>query len=272
MPAATADNELRATIAQHVAEQIPEQLDDTEWDFKKEAFPTSKEDKVIVFAPVKAVYHPVKEAAEAVGMTIEAVEPISIASKRHADPMIGTTLKTDLAGTDEHVLNIAPAAHKRRWRPTRTHLLILGAIIALIAIGVTAAFFLMPAPEPAAPTPPPPEDIMETDPQEEATSAATVEEPIEINPADYSIQVLNGSGIAGEAGKIQGRLIADGFEEVDTDNADAFDAVETVIQLNEGIPEELYERIEPLLEEYTVVRGDQLTDDNPYDVIITVGT
>ena len=101
---------------------------------------------------------------------------------------------------------------------------------------------------------------------------APVEEVEEIDLSKYKLQVLNGSGIAGQAGAVDELLQAEGFAESDMDNADSYDYQDTEIQLKSGTPKEVYDSIERALNsDYQVVKGDALDKDSNFDVIVIVG-
>ena len=96
----------------------------------------------------------------------------------------------------------------------------------------------------------------------------------EIDASLYSINVLNGSGIPGEAGIVSDLLDSLGFEDINTGNADSYDYVETEISLKEDSPEGLYDLVKEALEEsYIVSRSKTDLDENSdYDVVVIVGS
>lgn len=96
--------------------------------------------------------------------------------------------------------------------------------------------------------------------------------PEEIDLSKYKLQVLNGSGIAGQAGAVDELLQAEGFAESDMDNADSYDYEKTEIQLKADTPKALYDTIERALNsDYTVTLGKALEDDSLFDAVIIVG-
>lgn len=112
-----------------------------------------------------------------------------------------------------------------------------------------------------------PGDISQVTPT--ATPAA---EAVEIDLQDYSVQVLNGSGVPGEAGRVDDLLVAGGFETIDLGNADSYDYTDTEVSLREGTPKAVFDSIEDSLgESYTVVKGDAVARDADYDVVVVVG-
>ncbi len=101
------EKEVREYVAAKVAEGIPEILENDYWDYK-EVGKSKKGKKVEVFAPVKDSLVQLSRAAKKAGLEIEVVEPVSLASTRHQEPMIGVAMKKDAKKKDEEVLNVEP--------------------------------------------------------------------------------------------------------------------------------------------------------------------
>ncbi len=119
-----------------------------------------------------------------------------------------------------------------------------------------------------------PKESMET-PSETTETPAPTEQPEEVDLTAYSFSVLNGSGTAGEAGKVEDLLVREGFAEdkVTTGNADSYDYKATSVSLKENLPDSVYNAINSALgDTYEVVKSDNKLDaDSSYDVIIIVG-
>jgi hypothetical protein len=110
--------------------------------------------------------------------------------------------------------------------------------------------------------------VEEGDKEEGATESAEVELDV------YEVNILNGSGIAGEAGKVSTLLELAGFDNIDTANADSYDFVNTEISLKEDIPNSVYREIKESLEDTYIVEklDDPLGEDYDYDIEIVVGS
>ena len=100
----------------------------------------------------------------------------------------------------------------------------------------------------------------------EPTSAPTVE------ISELSVQVLNGSGVAGEAGKVTVLLEPLGFADIDSANAKTYDYTSTEISTKESVPQSIVDEIEEALDIYKVKIGADLDEDYEYDVVVIVGT
>ena len=122
-----------------------------------------------------------------------------------------------------------------------------------------------------------PEIQSETETEQIVVSPAS--EPVEPSPAttplerkDLAIQVLNGSGIAGKAGKMKDFLEEAGYEEIDTGNAETYDYEEAEIAVKENAKDYLEMLTDDLSEKYSLAEETRtLDEDSEFDVIITVG-
>lgn len=293
IPAGTARNNEREAVSEQIKTEIPEILENNEWDFKE--IKTNKKGKqVLVFAPVKKFFQDLSAATAKAQLKIEAIEPVAIALARHEDPIIGLAMKQDIRGKDETVLNVTPAAridtpvkkpqpdvpatgpnrttqkpatpsrpvHQKKW------LIIIAVIVLIIAIGI-AVFFVSRA------NTPPQEDIALTDTSELTATPEPAEEPIATpEPVDFSkitVQVLNGSGEKGASGTVRDSIQDLDFLSIAVDNADSYTYTDTEIQVKESVPDEVFATIEKQLSDYTVIKTDPLTNDFEYDVLIIVG-
>lgn len=92
------------------------------------------------------------------------------------------------------------------------------------------------------------------------------------NVSEYSIQVLNGSGVAGEATRVVDILKAEGFTTLEIDNADSYIYTNTQVQMKKSVPKGIFTIVERALNsEYSVEKTEALTTDAKYDLIIVVG-
>jgi hypothetical protein len=101
----------------------------------------------------------------------------------------------------------------------------------------------------------------------ESTQSAT-----ESELAEYAVQVLNGSGISGEAGVVKDLLVEAGFKDVATGNADSYDYTSTEVQVKKDVPNSVFTAIKDALSDYVVTEGNALSDNAKYDVVVIVGS
>lgn len=96
----------------------------------------------------------------------------------------------------------------------------------------------------------------------------------EVDLSAYSIEILNGSGVAGVAGDEQDALEADGFSVENTGNAENQDFTETTISAKSSVSPEFIQKLQDSLSSRYVVSDDtdELDLDNDYDVVVTIGS
>lgn len=109
--------------------------------------------------------------------------------------------------------------------------------------------------------------VVENIPQNTPTPAPTT------NIDSFKVQVLNGSGITGEATKVSTLLSQNKFKVANTGNAPNYDYVKTEIQTKELVSTQIIDLlIESLEKDYTsTVSAAKLADSSEYDIIVTTG-
>ncbi|HRN69851.1 MAG TPA: LytR C-terminal domain-containing protein [Candidatus Woesebacteria bacterium] len=98
--------------------------------------------------------------------------------------------------------------------------------------------------------------------------------PEDVEKDAFSIEIQNGSGIAGEAGRAQELLEGEDFNVISTANADNYDYEETVIQASSDVSDAWIDELIAVLEQkYTVqTRIDDISGNSDADVIVIVGS
>ena len=89
----------------------------------------------------------------------------------------------------------------------------------------------------------------------------------------YSLQIQNGAGVPGEAGKAKDLLSDYDFKTVVAGNASSYDYEQTVISLKEGIPDQVFTDLSKTLDSTYDVdsKKEVLNDSSNYDIVITIG-
>lgn len=142
--------------------------------------------------------------------------------------------------------------------------IILGVVILIGAIGAGAYYFMNrePAEEDTEVT-----VTEDTFPTEEPTPT---EEPVD--RAEYEIEVLNGSTVSGEAGRLQEALEEEGFTVDSVANADNTDYTTTIIQAKATVSEAFIDDLASVLEETYVLGSTEVLDaTDEHDVVIIIG-
>lgn len=102
-------------------------------------------------------------------------------------------------------------------------------------------------------------------------SASPSSSPLSVS--SLKVNILNGSGKIGEAGKAKTLVEKKGFKVASVGNANTFNFTDTIIQAKASVPEASIKLMqEAISASYIVKVGDKLDSKNTYDIIITVGT
>jgi len=97
-------------------------------------------------------------------------------------------------------------------------------------------------------------------------------EPEPVNLEEFSVSVLNGSGVVGAAREVRELLEDEGFVVGQTANADSFDFDETIVRAKKSVPKVVVDTAVAVLgEEYEVKIGSPLSGSEREDIVITVG-
>ena len=115
-----------------------------------------------------------------------------------------------------------------------------------------------------------PSPVATTEPVAESTPSATPASTIKRE--DLKVQVLNGSGISGEAGKAKTLLEGLGYKNVDTGNASSSDFAQTEISIKTTSKDALSTLIKDLSTKYSAVEASKpLVITSKFDIIVTLG-
>ena len=129
-----------------------------------------------------------------------------------------------------------------------------------------------------SPTPTPISEVSnenEIDEKEQETiDSKVVERPKALeNFKGYRLEILNGSGIPGEADKMRDLVVPLQFDRVNVGNADKFDYLDTTIQFRSEEVKLGQDLLQDLLDNYSVVVSEEyLPASSIYDVQILIGS
>ncbi len=90
----------------------------------------------------------------------------------------------------------------------------------------------------------------------------------------YSIEVINGSEVAGAASRLKSALTTAGFDVLSAGNADKSDYTDTIISVKKKVNSAFLDKLKDNLKETYVLKSDikvTIPDINEADVIITIG-
>lgn len=89
-----------------------------------------------------------------------------------------------------------------------------------------------------------------------------------VSRSDLKIKVLNGSGVAGQAGKIQAQLIALGYRNVETGNLGNEEVGSSTLSVNEKVTTLITEEIDTELKKILSSVTKEATNSSDFDVVI----
>lgn len=108
--------------------------------------------------------------------------------------------------------------------------------------------------------------------QSPEASPSPTASPAAVDKTKLKIEVLNGTGVPGEASFLKGKLEELDFKDIDAGNADSQNATETVATYSRELSPAVVDEITAMLEEvYETVRTRRSTQAGDYDVSITTG-
>ena len=94
----------------------------------------------------------------------------------------------------------------------------------------------------------------------------------DVDLTEFTVRVLNGTGTAGEAGKVKALLEEAGFEDIKTGNAPSEDNTVTTVSTKADVPAGAVKAVENALKGvFTTEAGDALDEDSDYDIVVTTG-
>lgn len=114
---------------------------------------------------------------------------------------------------------------------------------------------------------------------ENTNSQPEVSPPVEATPtpkpqvesSDYQILVLNGGGIAGEAGRLKEALTEEGFTVPEVGNAPN-QVIYTIVSVKDIVPESLIQDLQTfLLKSYVLAPEIETDNTQDMDIVITIG-
>jgi len=105
-----------------------------------------------------------------------------------------------------------------------------------------------------------------------ASPTPTAEPATTLKKEDLKIQILNGSGVSGAAGKAKTLLEAAGYKSIDTGNATVSNLAQTEIEIKVSKKEYLEVLTKDLEKSYAAVEAEKpLVATSKYDLVITIG-
>lgn len=210
-------------------------------------------------------------------------EPVSSSGSSSSIPPIGRANEPIPFNPHETVFNTPPDAGEKKRNP-----FVFFIIIALVAFLTGLAFmagiyyampnknlFAMPS-LPSLPSLPALPGVTQPTPtpQLSAKASPTTAPSPEVKLSDYSVKVLNGSGVSGQAAKVKAALEAEGFTVASTGNAASNDFAKTQVTYQKRVSKDALNKVITVLKKsYVVEKETELptTATKESDITITIG-
>jgi len=142
--------------------------------------------------------------------------------------------------------------------------------LGLLVLGGAGIFFFASKGSNNEPTPTPSFGVIPVDEYTPKPLATSTPEAVE--KADVTVQVLNGTGITGEAGYLQNKLKALGFEKIEVGNADSTDYTDTTVTFKKDLSSSLQEEVKEELEKVYKKVVVKTSSTQSSDIVIITGT
>lgn len=259
---------------------------------EKRVSKTLTDDKnIYLIATNKDFYAPILAAFEYVGWGIKAVVPISVFYREEEKKKEVSYADADYVVNNKKLIEVGDLLTEEGKTENKassgdinlsfgdsdeknSRMFLLG-LVGFVILGIVIGLFLFGAlkypfaqtnkaeltkTESITPTSSPtPTVVAEITPSEELAKSATV-------------QVLNGTGIAGQAAKASNIIKEIGFEDVKTGNADTQDAKNTTVVFSSKIPKGVQKKIITELEKtFSKVVSKTSSGSADFDIVITTG-
>ena len=248
----------KATLKERVKPDIPDILDDTVWEFDAvKSDKKSKKHNVEVRVLVSKFYNQLTQALEDTKIRIQTVVPLSGKQSQSIQAALEDGILK--SGIHLNLSNTHASTRSKKDLPVKEIL----TVVILVAVVVVGAWYFR--------SPDQPDTASEVFVEEEETP--TPEPTPEFEKTDFTIAILNGSGIPGEAGDLENALLDEEYDVVRTGNADSYDYTSTEIQAKDSVPDEFIDLLDNDISRlYAVSTGDDLDDESDEDVIIVIGS
>jgi len=252
-----------------------------------------KEDKIVsktvisdsdamVFVTNQDIYGEVISLLESLNWTVKAVVPLNMFKSSlslisdNIDPQIAKKIQAehDLIDSANFLLGSEGQTKRRAKSYPITLLLLLGLIvIASASLYLASTFGLLKNPLEYLSSSKQSQSLVEESPKPtEATNSATADDIRSLSKDGLKVQVLNGSGITGQASKVKSQLANLRFTEIETGNAIGISTEDTIVVFSDKVSAGIQTQVKTELEKtYSEVTIEEATV-TQFDILITTGT
>ncbi len=141
--------------------------------------------------------------------------------------------------------------------------------IGLLILGGAGIFFFTKSSGEAIPTPTPSFGVVPID--EPETTPVPTKSPEPINRETISIEVLNGTGISGEAKLLSDKLKALGYSDITSGNAETSDNTDTTVTFSKTLSQSVQDEIKKELDSFYKTVNVKTSSTQKSDIVIITG-
>ncbi len=239
LPPSINDQEIKDYILKKVKDLVPEKLKDAVWDFKLKQTPTGKE--ALVYSIIPEYTRPLLSSLSKHNIQVETIEPASVSS-----------------------INSSPSLSKNRKPP------VLPILIFLILI--STSFFIYQ--KVSSKTPTTPVDLTNLPTTTPAPSATPTPSPEpQVDQYSLNIEIQNGVGTPGLAGKLITTLKELGYQSLEASNADSYNYDTSVLKVKKDYQSIADDLLLDFQESYpqTTLSKDSLKSTSDFDLVFIIG-
>ena len=141
--------------------------------------------------------------------------------------------------------------------------------IGLLILGGIGIFFFTKSSGEAIPTPTPSFGVVPID--EPETTPVPTKSPEPINRETISIEVLNGTGISGEAKLLSDKLKTLGYSDITSGNAETSDNTETTVTFSKTLSQSVQDEIKKELDSFYKTVNVKTSSTQKSDIVVITG-
>lgn len=279
-------------LVKKISEKVREEIEKDDFEILEDETERNLR-KIKIFAPVKKIWEIFSAGAKEAGLEIEIKETVSLALRRNKDPVLGLAkrevtdkkseeinlpqvkLNQEGAEIDQGALLSAERVEKETSKPEKKpHLSRAFWLIFLGTLLVTVLFVggILVYQDALKKS-----QILNSPIIPEETVNETIDKPVSeptatLDISKLKIQVLNGSGVPGEAGKVMSFLEGLGYKDIKTGNADSYNYQGMELSLKKSQQDFRVKLVEDLSEKYTLSETlKNLDEEGEFDAVIILG-
>ncbi|MEK7526087.1 MAG: LytR C-terminal domain-containing protein [Patescibacteria group bacterium] len=200
--------------------------------------------------------------------------PVVVEQDGEVDSIISEEAKDnngfeEVKAPDIGIMPSSPMESERKKGSKLTFVLVMILVALVVALLVGGVYVYTQGTTDSTPLDPTP--LATQIPTDETQPSPTPEEKVDVSK--LKVNILNGSGKIGEAGKVKTAIEKEGFKVAATGNAATFDFEETVIAVKEGVSDSVVDMLKNALSDtYKIEVGENLKTTSSFDIVITVGS